>query len=89
IVGPSVPQPTDGVVQPSADGTSVEFSWTNPHPRTGDIYYWARAETPADRQATATPSVTVTGIVPGSRVCINVEIGRAGATGDPLVICTI
>jgi hypothetical protein len=26
--------------------------------------------------------------VPGSRVCINVEIGRAGATGEPLAICT-
>ncbi|MES1170411.1 MAG: serine/threonine protein kinase, partial [Leifsonia sp.] len=70
IVGPSVPQPTNGVAQPSADGTSVEFSWTNPHRKTGDIYYWARAETPSDRQATSTPSVTVTGIVPGSRVCM-------------------
>ena len=27
-----------------------------------------------------------TGVVPGSKVCINVEIGRSGATGDPLVI---
>jgi len=88
IVGPTVPQPTDGVAQPSADGTAVDFSWTNPHPKAGDIFYWARAETPADRQATTTPQVTVTGIVPGSRVCINVEIGRSGATSDPLVICT-
>jgi hypothetical protein len=88
IVGPSVPQPTNGVAQPSADGTSVDFSWTDPKPKTGDIFYWARSETPDDRQATPTPGVTVTGVVPGSKVCINVEIGRAGATGDPLVICT-
>jgi serine/threonine protein kinase len=43
IVGPSVPQARDGVAQPSADGTSVAFSWTNPAPKTGDVYYWARA----------------------------------------------
>jgi hypothetical protein len=88
IIGPSVPQATNGVATPSADGTSVDFSWTNPHPKTGDVSYWARAETPADRRATSTPTATVTGVVPGSKVCINVEIGRSGATGDPLVICT-
>ena len=88
IVGPSVPQATNGVATPSADGTTVDFSWTNPKPKTGDVYYWARAETPADRQASRTTTATVTGVVPGSKVCINVEIGRSGATGDPLVICT-
>ncbi len=88
LVGPAVPQATNGVAQPSADGTSVDFSWTNPSPKSGDVYYWARSETPTDRQATHTTTATVTGVVPGSRVCINVEIGRAGATGDPLAICT-
>jgi hypothetical protein len=66
----------------------VVFSWTNPHPKRGDVYYWARSETPADRVATPDTTATVTGVVPGSKVCINVEIGRSGATGDPLVICT-
>ena len=88
LVGPAVPQATAGVAQPSADGTSVDFSWTNPTPKEGDVYYWARAETPTDRQATHTTTATVTGVVPGSRVCINVEVGRAGATGDALAICT-
>ncbi|MDP9026663.1 MAG: serine/threonine protein kinase [Actinomycetota bacterium] len=88
IVGPAVPQATNGVATPSADGTSVDFSWTNPSAKSGDVYYWARAETPADRQASRTTTATVTGVVPGSKVCINVEIGRAGATGEPLVICT-
>ncbi len=73
---------------PSADGSSVDFRWTNPSPKSSDVYYWARAETPADRQATHTTTATVTGVVPGSKVCINVEIGRAGATGEPLAICT-
>ena len=88
IVGPSVPQAVNGSAQPSADGTSVVFSWSNPHPKKGDVYYWARSETPADRVATPDTTATVTGVVPGSKVCINVEIGRSGATGDPLVICT-
>jgi serine/threonine protein kinase len=88
IVGPSVPQAENGEAQPSADGTSVAFSWTNPSPTSSDVYYWARAETPADRQATHTTTATVSGVVPGSKVCINVEIGRAGATGEPLAICT-
>jgi hypothetical protein len=88
IVGPSVPQPTNGAAQPSADGTSVVFSWTNPRPKKGDVYYWARSETPADRVATPDTTATVSGVVPGSKVCVNVEIGRSGATGDPLVICT-
>lgn len=89
IVGPAVPQAANGTAQPSADGTSVAFGWINPSPMTGDVYYWARAETPADRQATHTTTATVSGVVPGSRVCINVEIGRAGATGEPLAICTV
>jgi hypothetical protein len=88
IVGPSVPQATNGVAQPSADGTSVVFSWTNPQPKTGDVYYWARSETPADRVATPDTTATVTGVVPGSKVCINVEIGRSGDTGEALQICT-
>lgn len=88
IVGPAVPQAANGSAQPSPDGTSVVFTWTNPHPHKGDVYYWARSETPADRVATPDTTATVTGVVPGSRVCINVEIGRSGATGDALLICT-
>ena len=88
LIGPAVPQATNGSATLSADGTSVVFTWANPSPKTGDVYYWARAETPSDRQATHSASATVTGIVPGSKVCINVEIGRAGATGDPLAVCT-
>jgi eukaryotic-like serine/threonine-protein kinase len=80
---------TDGVATPSADGTAVTFTWTNPDPQEGDVYYWARAETPAERQAVPQPEATVSGIVAGSRVCVNVEIGRSGRTSQPLVICTV
>jgi len=88
IVGPRVPQATDGTARANDDGTSVVFSWTNPHPQKGDVYYWARSESPADRVATPDTTATVSGVVPGSKVCINVEIGRSGATGEPLRICT-
>jgi serine/threonine protein kinase len=87
-VGPVVPQPTDGAATVSADGTSVTFTWTNPRPRAGDVSYWARSETPDDRTATPDTRAVVTGIVPGSRVCIDVAIGRAGRNSAPERICT-
>jgi len=82
------PVAVDGVATPSADGTSVVFTWVNPDPREGDVYYWARAESPDSREPVRDPEATVEGVVPGSRVCLNVEIGRAGRTSEPLVICT-
>ena len=83
-----IDSPTDGLATPSGDGTAVTFSWSNPDPQDGDVYYWARAESPAERQVVHETEVTVSGIVPGSRVCVNVEIGRTGRTSQPLVICT-
>lgn len=84
----AVPVATDGTAAPSADGTAVTFTWVNPDPQDGDVYYWARAESPATRTAIEEPEVVVDGIAPGSRVCLNIEIGRAGRTSEPLVICT-
>jgi eukaryotic-like serine/threonine-protein kinase len=84
----TVPVATEGTATPSADGTAVTFTWVNPDPQDGDVYYWARAETPATRTAVEQTEVVVDGITPGSRVCLNVEIGRAGRTSQPLVICT-
>ncbi len=78
----------DGTATPSADGTAVTFAWTNPDPQEGDLYYWARSETPDSRQAVEAPEVTLEGVAPGTRVCINVEIGRAGRTSEVLLICT-
>ncbi len=84
----TVPVATEGAATPSPDGTAVTFTWVNPDPQDGDVYYWARAESPAARTATEDTEVVVDGLVPGSRVCLNVEIGRAGRTSQPLVICT-
>ncbi len=88
LVGSAVPAPVDGVAVPSADGTAVEFRWTNPDPADGDVYYWARSESPEKRTVVDDPVAVVDGIVPGSRVCVDVETGRAGRTSAPLTICT-
>lgn len=87
-VGAAVPAPEDGTAVPSADGTSVEFAWSHPDPRDGDVYYWARAESPAQREVVREPAAVVDGVAPGSRVCIVVETGRDGRTSPPLTICT-
>jgi serine/threonine protein kinase len=91
--GPAVDQgavavATDGVATRSADGTAVTFTWVNPDPREGDVYYWARAESPESRELVREPEITVDGVAPGARVCLNVEIGRSGRTSAALVICT-
>jgi serine/threonine protein kinase len=84
----AVPVATDGVATRSSDGTSVTFTWVNPEPQDGDVYYWARAEAPSSREVVRQPRVTVEGVSSGDRVCLNVEIGRAGRTSAPLAICT-
>ena len=42
----------------------------------------------ARRTVVDDPVAVVDGIVPGSRVCVDVETGRAGRTSAPLTICT-
>jgi serine/threonine protein kinase len=78
----------DGTATRSPDGTAVTFAWTNPDPHEGDLYYWALSETPDSRQVVETPEVTVEGVAAAARVCVNVEIGRAGRTSEPVRICT-
>jgi serine/threonine protein kinase len=87
-IGPRVPQPARGTAVVSSHGTRVTFTWADPSPQKGDVFYWARSETPDDRRVTDDARVVVTGIVPGSRVCIDVALGRSGRTSVPLRICT-
>ncbi len=88
-VGPEAAAPTKGTAVVSPDGTSVTFAWTNPRPEKGDVYYWARSETPDERQIASDPQAVVTGVVPGSRVCIDVAVGRASGRTSPVTrICT-
>ena len=88
-IAPAVPAPTAGRAIVAPDGASATFTWTDRAPMTGDLFYWARSETPDDRQVAHDPTATVTGIVPGSRVCIDVVLGRAsGRTSPAARICT-
>ncbi len=84
----TVPTPVLVSKQAAADGTSVTFVWRNPKPRAGDQYLWARAETPDKKSLLNEPQVVVSGVVPGSTVCISVEVLRAGRTSpNPLEVC--
>jgi hypothetical protein len=85
----SVPTPVFVSAVPSADGTSVTFTWSNPKPKAGDSYLWAPAETPSKRTPVAVTEAVVSGVTPGSKVCINVEVLRDGTTSaNPLAACT-
>ncbi|MCU1423411.1 MAG: serine/threonine protein kinase, partial [Microbacteriaceae bacterium] len=87
IVVSAVPDPQKGVVTPSPDGTSVTFTWTNPKPKAGDTFAWSQVG--GNPTPTETAQAVVTGVVPGSRVCIQVVVVRDGQTSpNPLTECT-
>lgn len=84
----SVPVPTDGVGEPSADGTAVTFTWTAPDADDDDTWRYARSEAPNERKPLDEPTVTIDGVTPGALVCIDVYLVRSGGTSaDPLTIC--
>jgi eukaryotic-like serine/threonine-protein kinase len=87
-VGAQIPSPTGGTATVAADGASVTFAWTDPKPADGDVFYWARSETPDQRTMTDQTTAVVTGVVPGSRVCIDVVLDRAGRDSAATRICT-
>ncbi len=82
--GPSTPATTDNAAPPAsaptnlaarADKGNIVFSWTNPSPASGDYFRWQRTDVaPATRWTDADkPTVSV----PGTRVCLSVEVVRA------------
>ena len=88
IVDETVPKPTDGVGVPSADGTSVTFTWKNPKPEDGDTYRYARSEQPDVQMPLADPTVTINGLTPGTRNCVQAYVLRSGHLSvEPLEIC--
>lgn len=91
VIGTVVPTPVLGTAALSADGTSATFTWTDPSPVKGDSYVWQRTDGAGTDEVTPTPTPTasVTGVTPGTKVCIQVSIVRAGETSaDPLKACT-
>jgi serine/threonine protein kinase len=90
-VGSVVPTPVLGTGALGADGTSATFTWSNPEPVTGDSYLWQRTDGAGtnDANPTLAATATVTGITPGTKVCISVSIVRSGVTSpNPLKACT-
>jgi len=84
----SVPVPELVSKQASADGSAVTFVWKNPKPKKGDQYLWALGETPDKKTQTTDPQAVVSGIIPGSRVCITAYVLRSGITSaNPLAVC--
>ncbi|HWD63524.1 MAG TPA: serine/threonine-protein kinase [Humibacter sp.] len=84
----SVPDPKLKSAVRSADGTSVTFTWTNPKPKANDHYEWQQEGTTHGAETTNTPTATVTGLTPGSAVCVDVRIIRSGvASPNPLKAC--
>ncbi len=89
-VGSVVPTPVLGTAKLSADGTTASFTWTDPAPVKGDSYVWQRTDGDASGNVTPTtdPSATITGVAPGTKVCVQVSVVRAGEVSpDPLKAC--
>jgi serine/threonine protein kinase len=72
-----VPAPVLDGASTSEDGSQVTFTLSNPDPRDGDVYRWARAETPNQPSLSKTADITLDGVVPGSTVCIDIYLQRA------------
>ena len=71
----------------SLDG-SVTFSWSNPDPKPGDVYYWTMGDSSKEGATTSETSIVVPGIAEGARTCIEVEIRRGGKVSpEPLEVC--
>ena len=86
--GEVVPQPTAGLATPSANGTSVTYTWANSEPMEGDSYRYARSEQPGAALPLDEPTVTIDGLSPGQRQCVQVYTYRSGALSAPLEICS-
>jgi hypothetical protein len=76
-VAAGVPAPVLDGTATSVDGTQVTFTVSNPSPKEGDVYRWARAENPAQPTLSTTADITVDGIVPGTTVCLDIYLQRA------------
>ena len=86
-VGTQLAPAVAGAVILSADGTAATFTWTNPGPQNGDQFRWQRTDGAAPNKNVTTSGVAqavVTGIAPGTNVCIDVRILRQGNLSEPM-----
>jgi len=90
LVTSSIPSPTAVSTSPNADGTSIVFTWANETGKEGDTFVWQRTDGASDesRVPTTESSVEISGVTPGSTVCIDVWVRRSGdLSPEPLAMC--
>ncbi|MGN6327269.1 serine/threonine-protein kinase [Pseudolysinimonas sp.] len=87
VIGGAPQAPKFLSAQPSADGTSVTFTFA-PVPNAAG-YQWAPAEDPESRTGVKDPVVVRTGVTPGQRVCVRLNtIAPDGRTSEPTTGCS-
>ncbi|MGO4691821.1 serine/threonine-protein kinase [Glaciibacter sp. 2TAF33] len=87
-IAAGVPQPTLQNTTTSVDGTVVAFTIGNPDPEDGDLFRWARTETPNQPHPSTSAEISIDGVTPGTRVCIDVYLQRKnGKVSEPLTAC--
>lgn len=88
VIAATVPAP---VVEPgvrSADGSSVSFAVSHPNADDGDRYRWQRADGSGSTEVSETAEIVVSGVQPGERICIDVQVQRASKTSETTRGCT-
>ncbi|MGO3885964.1 MAG: serine/threonine-protein kinase [Mycetocola sp.] len=87
----AVPEAQAGDIQPSADKTSVSFSWRNPDQREGDRYLVRGTEGSgvlSDPQLLSAPTLTLHEVNPEGELCLQIQINRSGRlSAEPLIMC--
>ena len=89
VVIESIPTP-QLAAPPIADGSTVTFTFTNPDPKEGDVFFWQISNRTADEpvQKAEGNSVVIADYAPGSTVCVTVSISRAGKlSANPYESC--
>ncbi|TPW75039.1 serine/threonine-protein kinase [Schumannella soli] len=71
--------------EPSADGTSVTFTFAPVDD--ASAYQWAPSEQPDARTGITVPVVQRTGVTPGTRVCVQIITVANGRTSQPTEAC--
>jgi len=82
-----VPPPVLVSAVRAPDGTSATFTWKTEGAQKDDRFTWQQEGTTNGPSVTDRPTVTVTGLTPGSSVCIDVATVRAGRTSEQLKAC--
>jgi hypothetical protein len=90
VIAETVPTPVLTSATEGADGSSVNFAWSNPQGKPTDSYVWQRTDGAGDSEKvpTADASATVSNVSPGTKVCIDVYVLRSGQLSPtPLSAC--